>query len=160
MDGAKPPAPRDHPDSHGGQEVALGELNEVVGLHLRLAQGEACRTFTEALGPLDVTQRQVGVLWMIGENPGSSQAAIASALEMDRASMMQIVDKLEGRGLIERRRSSVDRRCQELELTDAGEILLTCAKALIADHEARLRALIGEHELAAFVAALKRIHGS
>jgi DNA-binding MarR family transcriptional regulator len=144
-------------DGPSDGRLDLGGLEEIVGLHLRLAQAATYRSFAEMLAPLDLTQKQIAVLWLIDANPGVSQIQLATTLNMDRATMMAIVDRLDGRGLLERQRSKVDRRRQELELTAAGGTLLTRAKTIVEAHEALLKARIGE-DLAVVVAALKRLY--
>lgn len=135
-------------------------LEKIIGLHLKLAQAATHRSFLEQLAPLDVTQKQVTVLWLIDANPGVSQIKLAKTLNMDRATMMAIVDKLDGRDLLERKRSKIDRRRQRLFLTHDGEALLSKAKELIAEHERQIRARIGEEKITDLVAALKRIYQS
>ena len=57
--------------------------------------------------------------------PGAEQpmSAMAECLFCDASNVTAIVDRLEGRGLIERRDSSTDRRVKLLALTAAGEEL-------------------------------------
>jgi DNA-binding MarR family transcriptional regulator len=142
-----------------GRALDLGGLEGLAGLHLRLAQAAVHRRFLELLAPLDATQKQVAVLWLIGANPGVSQIQLATVLAMDRATMMAIVDRLDDRGLIDRRRSTVDRRRQELALTPAGEAVLREAKTLIAEHERQIEEAVGSRHMPAFLAALKRLQG-
>jgi DNA-binding MarR family transcriptional regulator len=109
-----------------------------------------------AVAELELTQKQAATLWLISANPGVSQVSVAAALDMDRATMMSITDRLEERGLVIRKRSSVDRRRQELYLTPAGISRLRKVKARIAEHEARAKALFKPAELAALLEALKK----
>jgi len=95
-------------------------------------------------------------LWLINGNPGVSQVSIATALAMDRATMMAVVDRLEDRGLVIRKRSSVDRRRQELYATPAGVTMLRKLKTRIAEHEQRFTALFNPTELAGLLAALQK----
>jgi DNA-binding MarR family transcriptional regulator len=158
---------RRHPESEEPEDDVEGSsaaflepdgLDQIVGLHMKLAQAAIHRAFLEDLAPVDVTQKQVTVLWLIDANPGVSQIRLARTLNMDRATMMAIVDKLDDRKLLERKRSKIDRRRQRLFLTEEGKALLVKAKALIAEHERKLKARIGEDQVAEFVAALKRIY--
>jgi DNA-binding MarR family transcriptional regulator len=71
--------------------------------------------------------------------------------------MMAVTDRLEERGLLVRKRSSVDRRRQELYLTAAGTTLLRKGKARIAEHEQRFKTLFDHAELERLVCALKKI---
>jgi DNA-binding MarR family transcriptional regulator len=75
---------------------------------------------------------------------------------MDRATMMSVVDRLEDRNLVIRKRSTTDRRRQELYLTPAGQTLLRKVKSRIAQHEDRIKALFTPAELAVLLSALQK----
>ena len=137
-------------------ELMFAELDGLLGYMLRRAQGAMHRDFMAAVSDFGLTQKQAAVLWLIQANGGVSQAEIASALGMDRATMMALTDRLEDRGFIIRKRSSVDRRRQELYLTPAGQTTLRKCKARIADHEEKFRAMFTASELAALLEALKK----
>lgn len=132
------------------------KLDENVGYQLRMAYVAVRRHFESAMEKLDLTQKQTSVLWLIDANAGVSQIALANELSMDRASMMAIVDRLEERGLIVRKRSTEDGRRQELYATAKGRKVLAQAKTAIQDHEKWMTAKFSRAELAAFVGALKR----
>ncbi len=121
--------------SQAAPDIDLGELPSLLGFHLRMAYVAMHRHFAESIADLDLTQRQFAVLSIVAANDGPSQVDIASALGMDRASMMELVDRLEERSLMERRRSKGDRRRQELYVTAPGRKLLTTAIARIGEHE-------------------------
>jgi MarR family transcriptional regulator, organic hydroperoxide resistance regulator len=135
------------------------ELDGLLGYRLRRAQGAMHRDYMDAVADLNLTQKQTATLWLIGANPGVSQVTVAAALGMDRATMMAIIDKLEDRTLVLRKRSSTDRRRQELLLTPAGQRKLKTVKARIAEHEARFTARFKPAELAALLGALQKIRG-
>lgn len=136
----------------------LGGLDQVLGFHLRQAQGAMYRSFITTLAEHDLTQKQAGVFWLVGANPGVSQISLAGALGMDRATTMAVVDKLEGRGFIVRQRSTVDRRRQELYLTPAGQKALVAVKATIGEHERRHSELFKPEELETLITYLRRIY--
>jgi DNA-binding MarR family transcriptional regulator len=136
------------------------EQNDMVGLagyQLRLAYVAISRHFAAAMAPLDLTQKQTGVLWLIGANAGVSQIALATELDMDRASMMAIVDRLEDRKLVLRERSRQDGRRQELYLTPKGRKVLTQSKTILATHERWITDRFSEEEIATLMSLLKRI---
>lgn len=132
-------------------------LSATFGFHLRMAYIAISRHFAAAMAPLDLTQKQLGVLWLIGANGGVSQVALAGALAMDRASMMAIVDRLQDRGLLVRERSKQDGRRQELYLTPKGRKLLSQSKAVIAEHERWITERFSDSEAASLIDALDSI---
>ena len=140
-----------------GPSLMFEELDGLLGYRLRRAQGAMHRDFMAAVASLDLTQKQAATLWLINGNPGVAQVAVASALGMDRATMMAIVDRLEERRLVIRQRSSTDRRRQELYLTPAGQSALRKAKARIAKHEERFKSLFTAAELQSLLTALQRL---
>ena len=143
----------------GPAELVDGGLEALLGFHVRMANVAIYRDFTAAMAKLDITQRQAATLSLVEANPGTSQVAIASKLNSDRATIMAMVDRLEARGLLTRTRSREDRRRQELYLTPLGQKVCKDARALIAEHERRFTNLFSKAELDAFIEALKRVHG-
>ena len=139
-----------------GPELRFEELDGLLGYRMRRAQGAMHRDYMATVADLALTQKQTATLWLINANPGVSQVSIAGALGMDRATMMSVTDRLEERGLLVRKRSSVDRRRQELYLTPSGQSTLRKVKTRIAEHESRFKALFKPAELAALLAALKK----
>jgi len=148
--------PEQTPESFEAPELMFEELDGLLGYRLRRAQGAMHRDYMAAVADLELTQKQTATLWLINANPGVAQVSVASALGMDRATMMSITDRLEERGLVIRKRSTVDRRRQELYLTPAGISRLRKVKSRIDEHEARVKALFKPAELSALLAALQK----
>ena len=136
----------------------FGGLDAVVGFHIRLAHGAVYRHFTETFAELELTQKQVSVLWLVGQNPGVAQVDLGTRLRMDRATTMTIVNRLQERGYLRRERSDSDGRKQALHLTGQGEQALVQAKASIAEHENWLKSRFTAEESEKLVEMLTRIH--
>jgi len=147
---------RDTEEELVGPTLMFEELDGLLGYRLRRAQGAMHRDYMATLSGLELTQKQTATLWLINANPGVSQVSVAEALDMDRATMMAVTDRLEDRGFLLRKRSTVDRRRQELYLTPAGQSTLRKAKARIAEHEERFKKLFKPAELTALLNALER----
>jgi len=137
-------------------DLMFAELDGLLGYLLRRAQGAMHRDFMAAVAEFALTQKQAATLWLIQANPGVSQVEVASALGMDRATMMSVTDRLEDRGFVIRKRSATDRRRQELYLTPSGQSTLRKCKTRIGEHEDKFGALFTSAELAVLVDALKR----
>jgi DNA-binding MarR family transcriptional regulator len=91
---------------------------------LRLAR--ELRKETEQLG---ITARQATLLWLVKQSPGLSLAELAAEEGISPPALSGHVDRLERAGLIERVRSSEDRRRVGLRLTDEGARLLKRVRA-------------------------------
>jgi DNA-binding MarR family transcriptional regulator len=102
-------------------DAVAAELRPVL---LRLAR--ELRKETEQLG---ITARQATLLWLVRRNPGLSLAELASEEGISPPALSGHVDRLERAGLIERVRSTADRRRVGLRLTDEGARLLRRVRA-------------------------------
>ena len=52
-----------------------------MGFHIRLAHGAVYRHFTETFSDLDLTQKQVSVLWLVDDHPGIAQIDVGQRLQ-------------------------------------------------------------------------------
>lgn len=102
-------------------ELVASDLRPVL---LRLAR--ELRKETEQLG---VTARQTTLLWLVKRSPGLSLAALAAEEGISPPALSGHVDRLERAALLQRVRSTEDRRRVGLELTEEGEKLLRRVRA-------------------------------
>jgi hypothetical protein len=122
-DVAESPAAAPAPRRAQRERVTLGALEDVIGLHIGLANGAVVQQFKKHLDHLKLTPKQTTVLWLVGDNPGAPQIDLARLIGVDRATMLAITNGLENRGLIERREIESDGRCLGLHLTAVGTSL-------------------------------------
>ena len=94
------------------------------------------------LAPLGLRPRHMVALTVLRDRGGSTQQALAATLEMDGTNIVGLLNDLEAKNLIERRRSPEDRRRHMVDVTDAGaEQLAKVEVALIAVEDEVLGAL-------------------
>ncbi len=143
---------------HVDGDEDIGEIRDIVGFHIRLAHGAVYRHFTETFNDIDLTQKQVSVLWLIADHPDIAQTDLAQRMRMDRATTMAIVNRLQSRGYLVRGQSQSDGRKQTLNLTNEGNAALAVAKEAIIQHEDWLKSRFTDKEVEKLIEMLTRIH--
>jgi DNA-binding MarR family transcriptional regulator len=144
------------PHVEGDEDI--GEIKEILGFHIRLAYGSVYRHFMETFTDLELTQKQVSVLWLVDDHPGIAQTDLAQRLRMDRATTMAIINRLQARHFLRRDKSPTDGRKQALFLEPVGHEILATAKEAIRAHENWLKARFTSKEVSQLVEMLSRIH--
>ena len=113
--------------------------------------------FATSLAPLGIRPSHFGLLMHLSEDEGQSQQRLADALGIHRNAMVGLVDDLQDRGLVERRRHPTDRRAYALHLTAAAHDLLANAQRAADEQDRQLLAGIEESERGQLVALLQRL---
>jgi DNA-binding MarR family transcriptional regulator len=144
------------PHVEGDEDI--GEIKNIVGFHIRLAYGAVYRQFAESFAHLDLTQKQVSVLWLVDDHPGIAQTDLARRIRMDRATTMAIINRLESRKYLVRGKCRSDRRKQTLNLTGLGRKTLKVAKGAIRQNEHWLKSRFTKRETVKLIDLLTRIH--
>ncbi len=94
----------------------------------------ASRAMTAAYQPLleelGITYPQYLVLLTLWEEDGARVSRIGERLYLDSGTLTPLLKRLEGRGLVERRRSTADERVVEVFLTGEGKRLRRRAEAV------------------------------
>jgi DNA-binding MarR family transcriptional regulator len=144
------------PHVEGDEDI--GAINDILGFHIRLAHGAVYRHFMETFVDLDLTQKQVSVLWLIDDHPDIAQTDLAMRLRMDRATVMAIVNRLQARHYLVRGKSKSDGRKQTLNLLPDGVKALAQARKAILAHEDWLKSRFNSKEVTKLIELLTRIH--
>jgi DNA-binding MarR family transcriptional regulator len=130
-------------DSRPEPQADLGRLVDHLGYFVRRAQLWIFQDFIRTLADVDIRPAQYSVLLLIEANPGLSQATLAHTLGIERARLVRLLDGLEKRNLVQRRRSKSDRRSHTLSLTAPGRAALARIKSMADEHEQRLAQKVG-----------------
>ena len=133
-----------------------GCLTGLLGYQLRLAQLAVFRDFDDGTAGLGLTPGRFGMLVLIEANPGVTQSELARAVGLDRSTMVAVLDQLEDRRLVERRRGE-DRRTNGLWLTRDGKALLAKMKRRVAAHEERIAERLTPEDRATLQRLLARL---
>ncbi len=99
----------------------------------------------------DLTPVQFAAMTAIEERPGLDQASLAGLIAIDKATAGGVVDRLQQKGLVDRRISTRDRRARELRLTASGNRVLDRVAPVVAALQAEILGSLSEDERSAFV---------
>ena len=97
---------------------------------------------------------------MVSELGPMTQKALADALRIDRTTMVALIDDLEQRGLVVRKRHPRDRRAFLICPTDAGRAAKETAVAILDEQQRRFLAPLTQQERIQLSELLNRLYAS
>jgi DNA-binding MarR family transcriptional regulator len=97
--------------------------NEIVN-SIRQLQGISRRQSSEFIRKYRITGPQLGALRLISLTPGISMFQLSEQLYLHASTVSGIVDRLEKRGYVSRRRDEIDRRKVILHVTAKGKCVI------------------------------------
>lgn len=157
----------EHSGSHGASSplgdlpapsvVELGLLSRSLAFHVRKAQLALQRRGLRSISALHVGPAEFGTLVLCEQNPGMAQFQIATALDIDKASVVAVVDRLEELGWLLRRRSNQDRRRYGLFLTAEGMRQVHVLRAQAEKAESFAHEIFSPDELNQLLSLLARL---
>lgn len=103
------------------------------------------------------TSPQLLLLKAICANRGATVGQLAEKISLSQATTTTVLDKLESEGLAQRTRSTTDRRKVNVELTDAGQLLLQSAPQPLQQQFIEQFEKMRIHERTALLAALQHV---
>ncbi len=137
-------------------DVDLGELVNMIGVELRIAQILADKAFS-ASQDAKIPPGHFTVLTLIDLNPGINQSMLARCMYLDRSTMVPVLDQLESKAWMERRKKPGDRRSYALYLTRLGEKVLKEASARVGALEANVAEKMGPQKRDKLLALTKEL---
>lgn len=150
--------PSGYPEDDAGGGSAGIPLDEVL-LPSLLHRAAQCADWhvERRLARLQLTARQFAVLDAINRSPGLRQTELGVTTGIDRSTIVNIVDRLERRGLVVRNQAPFDRRAVALLLSIEGQHTVAKARPLVEAVHAQLLAGLPEKfrpEIQALLVAL------
>jgi MarR family transcriptional regulator, lower aerobic nicotinate degradation pathway regulator len=127
-----------------------GFLLSKIGLYVRT-------TFGQAMIDQGLRPPHYAVLVFLRQNAAPPQTMLAQMLRIDRSDVVSLIDALEARGLVERRRDAGDRRRYALTLTRDGETMVDRLSKLARETEEQIFAPLAPDEREQLLALLSRL---
>lgn len=135
----------------GTTDVLAGRL----GYLLKHAQQRLVRAAMPAMAPFGIDGRELAVLTVLSAGVPLSQQEAADQLRVDRTTMVSLIDALEAKRLVERRRSADDRRKNIVQLTETGMDCLRGAARARDEVDREFLAPLGDALARDFIRALQ-----
>jgi DNA-binding MarR family transcriptional regulator len=132
-------------------------LMERLSFLLKRTSGQVEQAIETELARLNINGREFGVLTLIDAEGPASQQRLADRIGVDRTTMVALIDMLEEKRLVHRRRDPNDRRAYQLEATAAGRKTLQDALKAVELGEQQALASLTNTESATLKQALQRL---
>ena len=117
-------------------------------------------TFDRRVKGMGLTRSQWWVLLHVFRMNGVSQSELADELEIEKATLGRLLDRLEINGWLRRESDAVDRRVKRIFLTDAVEPAMKAMRATAADVRREALSGLNPAEQERFVDALLAVKGN
>lgn len=124
---------------------------------IRRLQQFAAAIFLEETAAFDITPVQYAILAGVRSHPGVDQVSLARLIGFDRTTIGGVIDRLEKKGLVERRLSPSDRRIRLLYPTLGGVDLLSAVYPVTERAQRRMLQPLSDEEAIQFKALMARI---
>jgi DNA-binding MarR family transcriptional regulator len=138
--------------------LSVGLLPNLLGYNIRRAEIALWRDFSRTVGEGEIRPALFSLMILVEANPGVAQIDIANQLDIDKATVVGLVQRLQKRHCVLCQQSTVDRRRQGIYLTERGQKELNKLRQEMLDHETRFTRLFSAQELALLFGLLRRIH--
>jgi len=113
--------------------------------------------FAEECAGFDVTPVQYSIMSVVAARPGLDQSALSEELGVDRATLANVVARLEEAGFLRRIVSGLDKRQKLLTLSARGRALLTKMEDPVARAHARTIEILPPETRAVFMDLLIKL---
>jgi MarR family transcriptional regulator, transcriptional regulator for hemolysin len=128
-----------------------------IGLNLARTARVVGQAFDRALAEAGGSAATWQVLLLVRSGQWGQQSEMAAAMGVTSATLTHHLNSLERQGLVRRWREDSNRRVQRAELTEDGVARFDRMREVAMRHDARLRAVLSEDELAALAGLLDRL---
>jgi len=142
--------------------MAKGILSSVIGYHIATARVTTQELFVRHIGePFSLRPVEFSLLMLLQAHGHLTPKQLSRLLALPGPNLSMLLDRIQDRGLVERVRSAVDRRSQQILLTSAGQELVHRLEARVPGMEVELDAVLSPAERAMLIELLQKVaaHG-
>jgi DNA-binding MarR family transcriptional regulator len=138
-------------------QLNFGPLRALVGFNIRQAQLAVYEDFMRGAPVRGLTPGQLALLVLVDQNPDITQQRLCEGIGVEKSTLVVRLHRLAERGLLERVRSTEDRRQNGLRLTKKGTAALKSMLSFVARHESKIAQHLSAAERKQLLVLLSRI---
>lgn len=137
----------------------MNAIYSMPGHLIRRLQQISVSIFAEGMKSegIDLTSPQFAALVMLDENSGIDQATLAGMIALDRPTIGGVIERLVGKGLVERKTSESDRRAKSLTLSPAGKAMVKRMQPLVVETQSKILDGLSDEEKEQFTMLATKI---
>jgi len=135
-----------------------GGVQDLVGYHARRTALCLIDGFMRAMAPYELRPVEFSVLSVVVHNPGATSSQLSHTLNLLPPNVVRLVQRLERRELLSRRRDVQDRRAIGLYATPKGAALLKQAHTAAQQSEVQSLAHLSAAEQAILRGLLRKVY--
>lgn len=139
------------------QGGGMDDVYSKPGHLIRRLQQIAVAAFVQECDAVDITPVQYAALVAVRDNPGLDATRIAALIAFDRSTLGSVLERLEAKGMIERRAKPDDRRVKILKLSRRGAKLLQEAEPAVVRAQERMLDPLGADDRMQLLTLMRRI---
>ena len=137
-------------------ERVTEDLLSIPPVIFRIVRNKFVRTALTDIGP-DITPHHFEIIRLLMEEGTMHVAEIGQRLEIARAQMTQLIDKLVDLGIAERQPDKNDRRITNISLTQQGILLLEEHKHTVEEAVREILSFLSDKELEELSDSLRKL---
>lgn len=133
-----------------------GALDERLPYHSYQMQKALTKYADKDLDEISLGRTAFRPILLIRANPGVVQGKLASAMSLERSSIVPVIDRLEEEGYVERRPHPKDKRSKALWLTRKGTRIAVRIEKIISERELKIFTGFSQEEQQMLLSLMRR----
>jgi DNA-binding MarR family transcriptional regulator len=133
------------------------DFHSLPGHLIRRLNQIAVAIFLQETNAFGLTPVQYAALQTVVNDPGIDQRSVAASIGFDTSTIAGVIDRLEARGLLERRPSPTDRRVRMLSATVDGTALMRAILPAVLAAQLKILEPLSDQERMQFMQMLGKL---
>jgi len=141
----------------GNRTMSMDDVYQKPGHLIRRAQQIAVSIFLEECAPTDITPVQYAAMVALRDNPGIDATRLSALVAFDRSTVGNVLERLEGKGLVLRIGNKNDKRVKILFLSPKGATALRKVEPFVKRAQERILAPLAPEDRETFMRMLSQL---